>query len=285
MGTAAHLSPRSQFYPNTSRETEPSAWGLLPLGRPLAASILMNRLIFHNNVGFPWTMRIMGFFMLATYVPCLIWLRPRLPHRKTGPWIDSTAFRELPFIFFSISWFFSFWGAYFAFFYMGTFARDRIGVAEPIYLLMILNGVGVPGRIIPNIIADRWVGCVNSIVVVTLGTSLLVYCWAAVSSEGGLFAFAVMYGILAAALQSLYPAGATMMTSDPGKAGTRMGMMMSFVSFANLTGPSICGALINAQGGDYLGAQMFAASSILLGGVMAIAARIAKTGLVMKAKV
>ena len=251
----------------------------------LVYPILINRLIFYDNVGFPWTMRIMGFFMLATYVPCLVWLRPRLPPRGTGPWIDSAAFTELPFILFSISWFFSFWGLYFAFFYMGTFARDRIGIAEPIYLLVILNGVGVPGRIVPNLIADRWVGCLNCIAVGTLATSLLVYCWAAVSTGGGLVAFTVLYGILASALQSLYPAGATLMTSDPGRAGTRIGMMMGFVSFANLTGPSICGALIKAQGGEYIGAQMFAASSILLGGVMAIAARVAKTGLVLKAKV
>lgn len=251
----------------------------------LVYPILMNRLIFHKNVGFPWTLRIMGFFMLATYVPCLVWLRPRLPPRKTGPWIDGTAFKELPFLLFSLSWFLSFWGAYFGFFYLGTFARDIIGVKEPIYLLVILNGVGVPGRVIPNIIADRWFGCLSCIIIITLASSLLVYCWAAVATEGGLYAFTVIYGILVAAMQGLYPAGSTLMTSDPSRAGTRIGMMMGFVSFANLTGPAICGALINARGGDYLGAQMFAASSILLGGVVALAARVAKTGFLVKAKV
>jgi hypothetical protein len=61
-------------------------------------------------------------------------------------------------------------------------------------------------------------------------------------------------------------------------------MIMGFVSFANLTGPAICGALINNQHGDYLGAQMFAASSIFLGAIMALAARIARTGFSFRIK-
>ncbi|EMR71347.1 putative mfs monocarboxylate transporter protein [Eutypa lata UCREL1] len=107
----------------------------------LVYPVLINELIFHRNFGFPWTLRIMGFIMLATYLPCLVWLRPRLPPRKIGPWIDASAFKELPFVLFSISFFLNFWGLYFAFFYLSTFARDKIGITEPIFLIMILNGV------------------------------------------------------------------------------------------------------------------------------------------------
>ncbi|KAI1249449.1 hypothetical protein MGN70_009062 [Eutypa lata] len=251
----------------------------------LVYPVLINELIFHRNFGFPWTLRIMGFIMLATYLPCLVWLRPRLPPRKIGPWIDASAFKELPFVLFSISFFLNFWGLYFAFFYLSTFARDKIGITEPIFLIMILNGVGIFGRIIPNIVADRWAGVLNSLIVVSLAASVLVYCWAAVSSAEGLIAFTVIYGLLAAALQALFPAAATTMTPEPSRTGTRVGMILCLVSFANLTGPAICGALIQSQGGDYLGAQMFAASSIFLGAMVALAARIAKTGFVLKVKV
>lgn len=246
---------------------------------------LLDQLINHRGLGFPWTLRIMGFIMLATYLPCLVWLRPRLPHRKTGPWIDVSAFTELPFVLFTLSFFFNFWGLYFAFFYLGTFARDKIGITEPIILIMVLNAVGIFGRIIPSIIADKWFGTLNTVVIVSLAASLLVYCWAAVSSSGGLIAFTVIYGLLASALQALFPAAATTMTPDPSRAGTRVGMILCVVSFANLTGPSICGALIQSQDGSYLGAQIFAASSILLGAAFALAARIAKTGFVLQAKV
>ncbi|KAI1866685.1 uncharacterized protein JN550_007538 [Neoarthrinium moseri] len=250
----------------------------------LVYPVLINRLIFHDNFGFPWTMRVMGFIMLATYVPCLILFKPRLPPRKTGPWIDTSAFTELPFVFFTFSMFFNFWGLYFAFFYLGTFARDQIGVTEPINLVMILNGVGIIGRILPTLIADRWTGLLNIVIPLSFSASILVYCWAAISSESGLYAFAVIYGLIAASLQALLPATCTTMTPEPSKTGTRVGMILGFISLANVTGPALCGALIQRQSGSYLGAQAFSASSILLGAFMAVAARVAKTGWVLKAR-
>ncbi|KAJ4266171.1 hypothetical protein NW762_004151 [Fusarium torreyae] len=250
----------------------------------LVYPVLINWLIFYDNVGFGWTLRSMGFIMLATYVPCLIWLKPRLPPHPSGPWIDTTAFKELPFIFFTMSMFLNFWGLYFAFFYLGTFARDEVGISEPIYLLMILNGVGIFGRIIPNIVADKWTGPLNILIPLSLSASILVYCWAAIETPPSLYVFAVIYGFIAAALQALFPSVATQMTPDPRKTGTRVGMILGIVSIANLTGPFICGELIKAADGSYLGPQMFAGSSILLGAFMALAARIAKTGFEVQVK-
>ncbi|KAF4960236.1 hypothetical protein FSARC_10524 [Fusarium sarcochroum] len=251
----------------------------------LVYPVLINWLIFYDNVGFGWTLRAMGFIMLATYVPCLIWLKPRLPPHPSGPWIDTTAFKELPFIFFTMSMFLNFWGLYFAFFYLGTFARDQVGIPEPIYLLMILNGVGIFGRIIPNIVADRWTGPFNILIPLSISASIMVYCWAAIESHASLYVFAVIYGFIAAALQALFPAVATQLAPDPRKTGTRVGMILGIVSISNLTGPFICGELIKAADGSYLGPQMFAGSSILLGAIMALAARIAKTDFVLRVKV
>ncbi|KAL7815131.1 MFS general substrate transporter [Trichoderma gracile] len=251
----------------------------------LVYPVLINRLIFYDDFGFPWTLRVMGFIMLATYIPCLIWFKPRLPPHKTGAWTDTSAFRDVPFLFFALSMFLNFWGLYFAFFYLGTFAREKIGTKEPINLLMVLNGVGIIGRILPTIAADKWVGMLNMLIPMSFAASLLVFCWTAVSSTAGLYAFAVIYGLIAAALQALFPAVATTMTPDPKRTGTRVGMILGFVSFSTLTGPAICGAIIQRQNGEYLGAQMFAAVSILLGALMALAARIAKAGSKLTTKV
>ncbi|EHK24142.1 uncharacterized protein TRIVIDRAFT_67765 [Trichoderma virens Gv29-8] len=251
----------------------------------LVYPVLINQLIFHHNFGFPWTLRIMGFIMLATYIPCLIWFKPRLPPRKTGGWTDTSAFSDVPFLFFSLSMFLNFWGLYFAFFYLGTFSRDKIGTKEPIDLLMVLNGVGIVGRVLPTIVADKWAGMLNMLIPMSFAASLLVFCWAAVSSTAGLYAFAIVYGLIAASLQALFPAVATTMTPDPSRTGTRVGMILGFVSFSTLTGPAICGAIIERQNGSYLGAQMFAASCILLGALMALAARIAKAGSKLRTKV
>lgn len=251
----------------------------------LVYPVMINRLIFSDGVSFGWTMRAMAFIVLATYIPCIIWMRPRLPPSTLGAWTDTSAFRDLPFMFFSLSMFLNFWGLYFAFFFLGTFARDRIGIEEPINLVMVLNGVGILGRVLPTIAADRWVGMLNLVIPVSVAASLLIFCWIAVETAAGLYAFAVVYGLIAAALQALLPAVATTMTPDPSKTGTRVGMILGFVSLANLTGPAICGAIIEKSNGSYVGAQVFAATVILLGGVMALAARFAKVGAVLFVKV
>ncbi|OAA44136.1 Major facilitator superfamily domain, general substrate transporter [Metarhizium rileyi] len=251
----------------------------------LVYPVLIHWLVFRHGFGFPWTLRVMAFIMLATYLPCLFLFRSRLPPRKSGDWLDKSALTDVPFILFSLSMFLNFWGLYLAFFYLGTFARDKIGISEPIHLLMVLNGVGIVGRIAPTIIADKWLGMLNMLIPLGFAASLLVFCWAAVSSPTGLYVFAVIYGLLAAALQALLPAVATTMTPDASRTGTRVGMILGFVSFANLTGPAICGAILQKQGGDYVGAQIFAASSIFLGAVMALATRIAKAGHCLKVKV
>jgi MFS family permease len=210
---------------------------------------MLQGLICNPSLQFGWTLLIMGFLMLATYIPCLIWFKPRLPRRKTGPLIDTSAFREPAFMFFDASMFLNFWGLYFTFFYMGTFVRDQIGVARPISLVMLLNGVGVIGRIAPNIVANRWSGLFNILILLSSASIILMYCWASIRSEAGLYVFAVIYGLIAAALQSLFPAIATTMTPHANRTGTRVGMIFSFVSIATLTGPAICGALIQKGGG------------------------------------
>lgn len=251
----------------------------------LVYATIVNQLIYHDAVGFAWTVRTMGFVMLTTSLPCVFLFAPRLPPRKTGPLIDKSAFSDIPFLFFTASMAFSFWGLYFAFFYLGIFARDRIGLQSPINLVMVLNGIGIPGRILPNLVGDRWTGRLNILILFNFVASLLVYCWAFIHSGAALYVFAVIYGFLAAALQALYPAIATTMTPSPDRTGTRTGMIFWVVSFASLTGPAIDGALIQREDGGYLYAQIFAASCVLVGGITAAAARIVQTGWVLKVKV
>lgn len=251
----------------------------------LVYPVVVNQLLFHRDVDFGWTVRALGFIMLGTYVPCLLWFRTRLPPRSSGPLIDPSALREKPFLFFTASMFLNFWGLYFAFFYLGSFAKEKLHMSESINLLMILNGVGVIGRILPNLMGDRCTGMLNTLIPISFIASLLVYCWAAIHSVAGLYVFAVIYGLFAASLQALFPAVATTMTPDPSRTGTRVGMIFSTVSIATLTGPIICGALVQKGTDGYLYAEMFAASSIFLGAAMALLARITKVGLSLKTKV
>jgi predicted MFS family arabinose efflux permease len=168
-----------------------------------------------------------------------------------------------------------FWGVYFAFYYVGSFGRSTIHLsyAEAVNLLIVLNSMGVFGRLGPNFVADRYLGPQNTLIPIVAITSLLLFCWIRVSSRGGLYAWVIIYGIVGAAIQSLFPAALSSLTTDLRMAGTRMGMVFTVVSFAVLTGPPIAGQLIQKKGGGYEYAQLFAGADMLVGCCLLIVAR------------
>lgn len=170
-----------------------------------------------------------------------------------------------------------FLGVYFAFYYLASYSRDIIGLSyvESLNLLLLLNGIGIVGRLVPNHLADRW-GALNVFVPVAIIAGVCQLTWIAVADPPGLYAWAVFFGIAAGGIQSLFPAGLSSLTTDLRKSGTRMGMVFTIVSFATLTGPPIAGALISSCGGEYYGAQAFAGCAMIVGGGFMAAAKVVK---------
>lgn len=148
---------------------------------------------------------------------------------------------------------------------------------------MITNGVGILGRLVLNSLADR-VGNLTMFVPTAGAAAVLAYCWAALpiafssssSPRAGLYVWAALSGIALGGIQALFPSALASLTADPRKQGARIGMVFTIVSVSVLTGPPIAGALVSALGGRYLGAQMFAGSSLMLGMVFIFLAREAK---------
>ncbi|KAL9110270.1 MAG: hypothetical protein Q9227_005177 [Pyrenula ochraceoflavens] len=239
------------------------------------------------DIGFPWTMRVIGFVMLATMCLTIPFFKTRLPPRKIGPLVEWPAFKETPYLLFSISIFLTFWGLYFAFYYIGIFSRDKLGASQTtsINILAIMNGLGFFGRLIPGFLADRYLGPLNTFIPFVFSSAVLIYCWAAVNSFGAIYVFSVFYGFFAAGVQSLFLASLSSLTTDLTKMGVRMGMVLSIMSVATLTGEPLAGRLIQVDGGRYLYAQMFAGSSMMLGLVMLVMARGAKAGFGLRKKV
>lgn len=230
------------------------------------------------SAGFPWTVRAIGFLQVATMAVANLLARPRIKPRRTGPAVEWSAFGELEYTFYTAGAFFNFWGVYFAFFYAAAFSRDALepplSYSDSLNLLILLNGVGIVGRLVPNYVADR-IGAVNVFIPTSLVTSALVFCFMAVTSAAGLYAWIVLYGIAAAGIQSLFPAALSFLTADLRKLGVRMGMVFTIVSVAVLTGPPMAGAIISSPGG-YTGAKAFAGSSIAVGSGFLVAAKVTK---------
>ncbi|KAH7135070.1 major facilitator superfamily domain-containing protein [Dendryphion nanum] len=239
------------------------------------------------KIGFAWTTRIMGFIMLAVGALYCSFLKPRLPPRRSGPLLELSAFRETPYTLYVTGVFLTCFGQLFAFYYIGSFAMQVIGVSysTSVNLLMIMNGLGLIGRLIPSYFADRNFGSYNTLIPFVFGSSIIMFSWAAVKTEAALYAFAVIYGFISAGFQGLFPATLSSLTKDLSKVGVRNGMGFSIIAFANLCGPPIAGALMQKTGGNFLAAQMWGGTMIFMGGVVLTLGRISLTGFVFRVRV
>lgn len=94
---------------------------------------------------------------------------------------------------------------------------------QSINLLIILNGSGILGRVIPGFLADRYFGPLNVILFGILSTAIINFCWMAVHTSAGTYAWATVYGVSTAIIQGLFPATLSSLTQDLSKAGVRMG--------------------------------------------------------------
>ncbi|KAL2678827.1 hypothetical protein Neosp_009579 [[Neocosmospora] mangrovei] len=232
------------------------------------------------RLGFGWTVRILGFVNLGLSALSIAFMRSRLPPRTSGPLLELSAFKDVTYTLCCVAMVLNFWAVYFAFYYVGVYSRSVIGLTtnESITVLLIMNGVGIFGRIVPNYLADRKFGALNTIIPATFATGVMMFAWIGVSTHGGLVAFAIIYGLSSSALQSMFPATISSLTVDLDKAGVRLGMSFSLVSLAALTGPPLAGVLIRSNHGNYLAAQLWGGSALILGGLTFIAARLSRTG-------
>ncbi|VBB81605.1 Putative transporter [Podospora comata] len=230
------------------------------------------------KVGFGWTMRSIGFIQLLTLGVGCVFLKPRIKPRKSGPLIDLAAWKEGEYVMYALGAFTCFIGLYFPFYYVASFSRDIIGLdfTESLNLLLVMNGVGVIGRLGPNAVADR-VGPLKVFVPVAGLCGVCVICWMAVKDVAGLYVWSCFYGMVAGGIQSLFPAGLSSLNTDVRKAGVRIGMVFTTVSFATLAGPPVAGAIITACDGDYWGAQVFAGTTLLIGMVLVAASFVIKS--------
>ncbi|SPQ25647.1 7388679f-c6f8-44c5-aeb9-d666007ae1df [Thermothielavioides terrestris] len=233
--------------------------------------------------GFPATMRAIGYLQVATFAVAFVGLKQRIPPRRSGPLVDWASFREGEYTLYAMGSFSFFLGLYFAFYYISSFSRDIIGLSytDSLNLLLVLNGVGLPGRLLPNHLADRF-GALNMMMPTATIAGVCMFCWMAVKSTTSLYVWCVFYGLTGGGIQSLFPAVLSSLNTDLRKAGVRMGMVFTIVSFATLAGPPIAGAIITAEGGTYYGAQAFAGACLLLGAALMVAARTVKVRRLMR---
>lgn len=267
---------------------------------------------------FPTTMRIIGGVVAITMIPPNLVFRMRghgnapLSNQRRSRAIPRLsvdgmglrAFMAPSYVLAAGGMFFAFLGLYFGFVYMVSFASTvlRLSNTASTNLLIFMLVANLPGRFLPALISDRCIGPLNTIIPSIFLSAAVIGLWIASGDDnrGALTVIACFYGFVSAGIQVLYapavytfclePAAETesLSTGEPARLpmermGLKAGIIFSCVGVACLVGTPIGGALISYRterglSKPYLGAQVFAAGSLLLGGVLLLASRVTRVG-------
>ncbi|KAJ9418097.1 hypothetical protein QL093DRAFT_2102095 [Fusarium oxysporum] len=219
------------------------------------------------KIGFRWTVRVMGLVVAVSSMIIMIIAKTRLKARKAGPLVEWAAFKEPAYVLFAAAMFFTLWPTWISYNYARQYTTDKLSGSgsDSFLILIVINAVGIPGRMISAFLADRLFGAIPVFIPTIFSASLCLYLWSQVSSLTGMFIWVSVFGYFGAAIQSLFPSCCASLTPDLSKAGTRIGMIFSIISFAALTGSPLAGKLMQATGGSYLAAQIWGGSSMILG--------------------
>ena len=111
----------------------------------------------NSQIGFGWTVRIMGFIVLVTMLMALALTRLRSSSSKKRTLINLNHFRDLPYLLICLGFLVGFLGLYVFYYYIQLYAIDQAGNDPELdfYLLPILNAGSFFGRILPNYAADK----------------------------------------------------------------------------------------------------------------------------------
>jgi MFS family permease len=233
-----------------------------------------------GQIGFGWTVRVLGFINIICLAVAFAFMKPRLPPRKSGPLIDMDVFRDVPYMLHILGMCFIIPPVYFVFYYIASFARDELGMpyTTSLNLVIIVNGVGIPARVLPGFIADHYLGVLNTFIICVFINIIIFFSWLGVNSIPSYYAFAVLYGIFGASFQSLFPTTIAVLSNDITKTGTRLGMAFLTISFAALAGGPLRGAFLLAAGDRFYAPIVWAGTTTGVGLGLVVSARCCKHG-------
>lgn len=233
--------------------------------------ILLSNLLTHTNLGFGWSVRILGFFLVPFLIFACLTVKSRLPPRKTR-FLFPEAFKKPMYVLLVLAAFCTMVGMFVPLFLISSFAIARgVDPSLAFYLVAILNGASFFGRVIPGIMGDK-LGRINVFVGAALATGILCFCWPLASSTGGIIAVAVVFGFCSGAIISGFSTALTLCVENPKDMGTYMGMGMALASFSSILGPPVAGHLLDTYHG-FNQVSYFAGALTIAGGLFASVAK------------
>jgi len=256
------------------------ALGVAAIGSSLGSiiyPIMFNRL--RPRIGFPWTMRVIGFMALGLLLIALALVRPRGRKRRIQPLFLPRAFREPPYALFAAAEFFGLMGVYIPYFYITSYASGPGHMNKDLagYMVPILKACSIVGRLVPNVLSD-FMGPMNMFLPTTFATSMLNFGWTGVHTPAGVIVYDVLYGVASGTVVSITPAVVASITARHEEVGTRLGMCFMIGGLGMLVGSPVAGVILDKDSPSYVGAQLFAAALMLASTLCLVASRFARSG-------
>ena len=241
--------------------------------------IVFYRLI--PRIGFGWSVRVLGFMCLGTLLLPIFVMRVRVQPARARSLIDTTAFKDAPFLTFCLGGMIGFIGLYTGLFYLSFFG-EATGITNEslsFYLVPILNAGSVLGRTLPNILADK-IGPFNVLIPGAMLVGIVLFSLIAVDAAGGLIAATIFFGIFSGVFIALPSVCFVKLTEDKSKIGTRIGMGMAIFALGTLVGGPGGGAILqqNPRHLDWTGMWAFGGACVMASMLVFMVVRFMKVG-------
>ncbi|KAJ2981913.1 hypothetical protein NQ176_g1732 [Zarea fungicola] len=247
--------------------------------------IALSRLI--PEVGFPWAVRTIGFIALAAFALPLMVMRVRVLAPKPRALIDWSAFRDPPFMVFTLGLLIVFIGNAVLIFYISFYPENRgfTNTSLAFYMVAIFNAASVLGRIAPNALSDR-IGVFNTMAPITMALGISVLCMLAVRNKAGIIVEGIVTGFLSGVVVALPPVCFRMLTENKSMIGTRVGQGFAMAGFGLLIGGPSGGAILGRSYPlEWTSLWVYGGVAGIVGGLVILAVRVMKAGFAVKVKV
>ncbi|OAP62109.1 hypothetical protein AYL99_04312 [Fonsecaea erecta] len=275
LGCGVLFIPGMALVSRSFRARRAIALGLVSCGAPFGGiiyTIVFQQLI--DPLGFAWTVRVMGFIMLASFLlafPLLLWGATNTGDISSGTarkLFDRAALKDLGFWCYTWANFFLFTGYLVPFFYIPSYAQLALGTSRALalYSVVIAQGSSVIGRMIASTVALH-IGVMIPWMICGFVSAVLCLVWIGIHSKASFCAFAALYGFFSGALIPLPPSIFPVVCPDPKVLGARLGMAQAIGATASLIGSPIAGALVGDDGRHYVGLQLFSGLVMMVGTV------------------
>lgn len=196
------LSAAGQYF------TTKRAWamGIIVSGASVggvAFPLALDRLLNRSSLGYGWTIRLMGFLILALLSFACLLVKEHAPRRRER-WLLPEVLKNNPYVFANVGFFLTLFGLWTPVFYIVDYAMAQGMSLEMAFReVCILNAASFLGRTLPCYVGDR-MGRYNMMVFMNASTGVLLLCWTFAHSTVSITLFISLYGFFSGAVNSLY---------------------------------------------------------------------------------